>query len=104
LGAVPGVMKASVASIRPAEFAAGSRGAIGKGRIAAFAVIRIGWNADGSIALGGFGVREPAIPGAATRASAAVSAAPATSRVGRTMLGTIRRIDSSCRPTWLSRE
>src|SRR6185369_4199216 len=37
------------------------------------------------MALGGCGVREPAIPGAAIRARAAVSAAPATNRLGRTV-------------------
>src|SRR5689334_20242377 len=37
------------------------------------------------MALGGCGVREPAIPGAAIRARAAVSAAPATNRLGRTI-------------------
>src|SRR4029079_11900250 len=47
------------------------------------------------MALGGVGVREPAIPGAAIRARAAVSAAPATNRLGRTMLG---RYDDSRLP------
>jgi hypothetical protein len=78
-------MNAASTSTRPAESAAGSSGAIGKGLVAAFAEIRIGWNAVGSTALGGCGLREPAMPGSATRASAAVSAAPATKRVGRTI-------------------
>ena len=73
------------ASTRPAEAASGSRGAIGTGRAAAFAGIEIGWNAAGSMALGALGLREPARPGNATRARAAVSAALATNRVGRTI-------------------
>ena len=47
--------------------------------------IGIGWNAAGSTTLGPLGLREPARPGSATRASAAVSAALATKRVGRTI-------------------
>ena len=84
-GSDPGVTNDVAASTRPAAAAAGSRGATGRGRAAAFAGIEIGWNAAGSTTLGSLGLREPASPGSATRASAAVSAALATKRAGRTI-------------------
>src|SRR4051812_41960627 len=56
----------------------------------AIAGIWTDWNADGSRELTGEGPAEPTIPGSATRARAAVSAAPATDSRGRTIPGPYR--------------
>ena len=45
----------------------------------------IDWNAAGSTTEAGVGPADPAIPGSAPRARAAVSAAPATNLEGRTI-------------------
>ena len=70
---------------RPADASDGSSGPTEIGCLPADAGTWIGWNAAGSMMLAGLGLREPAMPGSATRASAAVSAAIASTRLRRTI-------------------
>src|SRR5437667_458457 len=72
------------ASMVPADAYPESRGAAASSA-AANAGTWIDWNADGSTAEAGVGPADPAIPGSAPRARAAVSAAPATILEGRTI-------------------
>jgi hypothetical protein len=79
----------------PARSAFADRWAASSGSIASHdrspvSAILNAWNAAASTGRLGLGVREPARPGSATSASAAVSAAPATRVVGRTIRGLYR--------------
>src|SRR3954453_1543979 len=77
-------MKLIPESPRPADaYAESSRAAVPPA--AANAWTWIDWKAAGSIAETGVGPADPAIPGNAARARAAVSAAPATILEGRTI-------------------
>jgi hypothetical protein len=73
-----------VASIRSAERWASSRAPTARSA-AANAGTWTDWSADESATVARLGPADPTIPGSAARARAAVSAAPATNLLGRTI-------------------
>jgi hypothetical protein len=81
---VPGSMNVAAAWSRPAEPYAKSSDSTAVSAVAN-AGTWIDWNVAGSRTEAGVGPADPAIPGNAPRARAAVSAAPATILEGRTI-------------------
>jgi hypothetical protein len=83
-GAVPGSMNDASAATDPAEAYAASSDPINIIDRTRDAETESGWNALAGSGSSGLGTREPARPGNATRARAAMSTDPTTNLLGRT--------------------